>query len=48
MNIKTCTCSQCRAKKANARPALKKRIKRYLNRARRRGDVGKVVNFYRA
>lgn len=46
MKIKLCTCKQCRAKKRAARSTVKKRVKRYLNRLRRRDNDDQVKNWY--
>lgn len=46
MKIKVCTCAQCRSVKSRRRSNTKKRIKRYLNRLRRKGDDDKVKNWY--
>jgi hypothetical protein len=46
MKVKVCRCEQCRAKKAGKRSNYKKRVKRMLNRMRRRGNDDKVVNWY--
>jgi hypothetical protein len=45
MKIKICTCKHCRAAKSRENRNTKKRIKRYLNRLRRR-DTDKVFNWY--
>lgn len=47
MIVKICTCEQCRYGKRNTRTKLKKRIKRLLNRRRRRWqDDNKISNWY--
>lgn len=43
--MKVCTCHQCRAAKRRASKNLKKRIRRMVNRIRRR-DIGKRKMFY--
>ena len=48
MTIKTCTCNQCRARKALTRGNSKKIIKRLINKKRRKGKEGEVFNFYYA
>lgn len=46
MKIKICFCKQCCAQKRGKRGNYKKRVKRMLNRLRRRGNDDKVVNWY--
>lgn len=45
--IQVCTCEQCRAAKNKRKNRnLKKRIKRWLNKKRRKGEEGEVFNYY--
>lgn len=47
MKVKVCKCEQCKAAKKSHRPALKRRIRRYLNRKRReRNSDDRVLNWY--
>lgn len=47
MKIKVCHCKQCRAQKSGKRSSYKKRIKRYLNKLRRKDmEDTKVKNWY--
>jgi hypothetical protein len=46
MKVKVCRCEQCRAKKRSQRGNYKKRVKRMLNRMRRRGNDDKIINWY--
>ena len=46
MHIKVCTCVQCKAQKKKKSRNHKKRIRRMLNRLRRKGDDNKVKNWY--
>lgn len=42
MKVIVCRCTQCRGAKNKKKSKTKKRVKRYLNRLRRRADDGKV------
>lgn len=46
MKIKICSCKQCRYAKKGKRGNHKKRVKRMINRLRRRGNDDKAVNWY--
>ena len=47
MKIIACNCKQCRLVKTNRNSKAKKRIKRYLNRLRRRDlEDTKIKNYY--
>lgn len=43
--VKICTCKQCRLVKKRASKNYKKRIRRYLNRQRRKGTDGRAVTW---
>lgn len=45
MDIKVCTCHQCKARKKGMSTSFKKRIKRMINK-KRRSESFKVFNFY--
>jgi len=47
MKIKVCTCEQCRGVKNKRKNRnVKKRVKRLMNKKRRKGKEGEVHNFY--
>lgn len=43
--VKICTCKQCRLVKKRASKNYKKRVRRYLNRQRRKGTDGRAVTW---
>lgn len=46
-SVKVCTCTQCRAVSNKSKNrSLKKKIKRLMNKKRRRSKEGEVYNFY--